>query len=95
MAALESIAEARIEGALLSKLFGVAPSYEYNPDHVRIYYQPDRLKQVQDRVNQMATSGPGDVRIDWFPMIQPIVLKQALPYAIGAIALGYFLGKMT
>lgn len=95
MADLAAIGEAKIEGLLLQKLFGVPPSYEYAPDHVRIYYEPDRLKQVQQRVNAMATSGPGDVRIDWFPMIQPIVLKQALPYAVGAVILGYLLGKMT
>lgn len=94
MATLQTIAKAQGTGVLLEQLFGVPVAYEYNPDHVRVYYQPDRLKQVQGKIATMASSGPGDVRVDWFPMVSPVVLKQAAPYAIGLIAAGFIIGKM-
>lgn len=95
MALVQSIAKAQGTGLLLEQLFGVKPSFEYATDHVRVYYEPDRLKQVQAKIGSMAASGPGDVRVDWFPMVTPLVLKQAAPYAIGAVVIGYLLGKMT
>lgn len=94
MAAVQSIAKAQGTGLLLEQLFGVPVAYEYNPDHVRVYYQPDRLKQVQGKIATMAAGGPGDVRIDWFPMISPVALKQAAPYAVGLIAAGFLLGRL-
>lgn len=94
MATVQTIAKAQGTGLLLEQLFGVPVSYEYNPDHVRVYYQPDRLKQVQGKVQTMASGGPGDVRIEWFPMVSPVVLKTAAPYAIGLIAAGFILGRL-
>jgi hypothetical protein len=94
MAAVQVIAKAQGSGLLLEQLFNVPVSYDYQPDHVRVYYQPDHLKQVQARIATMAAGGPGDVRIDWFPMVTPIMLKQAAPYAIGLLAAGFLIGKM-
>lgn len=94
MAAVQSITKAKGTGFLLEQLFGVPVAYDYNPDHVRVYYEPDRLKQVQGKVATMAAGGPGDVRIDWFPMVSPVVMKQAAPYAIGLLVAGIVIGKM-
>jgi hypothetical protein len=94
MASVQTIAKAQGSGLLLEQLFGIPVSYDYQPNHVRVYYQPDRLKQVQGRVATMAAGGPGDVRIDWFPMVTPVVLKQAAPYAVGLLAAGFLIGKM-
>ncbi len=94
MAAIQSISKAQGIGFLLEQLFGVPVSYDYNPDHVRVYYQPDRLKQVHGKVSAMATGGPGDVRIDWFPMVSPVVFKTAAPYAVGLMAAGFLLGRL-
>lgn len=94
MASVQSIAKAQGTGLLLEQLFSVPVSYDYQPSHVRVYYQPDRLKQVQGKIATMAAGGPGDVRIDWFPMISPVALKQTAPYAIGLIAAGFLLGRL-
>lgn len=95
MANVESIAKAKAYGFGLEQFFGVKPDYEYYTDHVRIYYQPDRLKQVQAKINAMAAEGPSDVRIDWVPMVTPQVMKTALPYALGLLGIGFLLGKAT
>jgi hypothetical protein len=64
MASVQTIAKAQGSGLLLEQLFGIPVAYDYQPNHVRVYYQPDRLKQVQGRIATMAAGGPGDVRID-------------------------------
>lgn len=94
MAKVQSIAKAQMYGLALKEFFGQEPSYLYEGNHVRIYYEPDRLKKVQQRIKEMASAGPSDVRIDWTPMIRPEVLKKALPYALGLIAVGYIVGKL-
>lgn len=95
MAQITTIAEARGYGLLLKQLFGVEPSYYQASDHVKVYYDADKLPQVQARIASMAESGPADVRISWFPMIAPIAVKRAVPYIIGIAALGFLLGKAT
>lgn len=94
MASIASIGKAQLVGAALQKITGQEPSYIYNDDHVRVYFEPDRLKSVQKQLAEMATSGPGDVRIDWLPIITPIAIKKAAPYAIGILVAGYLLGKL-
>jgi hypothetical protein len=93
MASIQSITKAKGTGFLLEQLFGVPVAYKYNPDNVGIYYEPDRLKQVQSKIAAMASSGPGDVRVEWFPMVTPIVIKKTIPYAIGLIVAGMLIDR--
>lgn len=95
MASLATIGKAQGVGLALKTVFGQEPSYLYEDNYVQVYYQPDRLKKVQSKIAQMAAAGPSDVRIDFVPMITPIAIKKALPYAVGLLAVGYLVGKMT
>lgn len=95
MADIVTMGKARAYGILLQQLFGEDPSYYSAADHVKVYYEPDKLLRVQQRVNAMATGGPADVRIDWLPMITPLAIKKAAPYVLGIAALGFLLGKAT
>ena len=92
MASLQSITKAQGVGLLLQKMTGIAPSYVYGHDYVRIYYQPDKLKEVQRKLELISASGPGDVRVDWFPMVLPMAIKKALPFAAGLLLIGYLIG---
>ncbi len=92
MASLQSIAKAQGVGLLLEKLTGIKPSYIYGNDYVRIYYHPDKLKEVQRKLELISASGPGDVRVDWFPMVVPMAIKKALPFAAGIFFLGLLIG---
>lgn len=94
MATIQNIAKAKGTGLLLEQLFGVEPSYQSFPEYVRVYYQPDRLKEVQKRVETMSRSAPGGVRLDWFPVITPFAVKKAAPYIVGLLVVGYLLGKL-
>lgn len=94
MAGTLTIAKAQATGLLLEKLFGEEPSYEYGDDFVRIYYQPDRLARVQEKIESMASGGPGEIRIDWLPTVTPLLLKKALPWLALIFIGGYIIGKM-
>lgn len=96
MATVQSIAKAKTTGLILKNLLGIEPEYQYYDDHVRLSYPKEALPQIHEKINTIAvnSSKPSDVRIDFIPMVAPIGIKKALPYAIGAVALGYVLGKM-
>lgn len=96
MATVQSIAKAKGTGLILKNLLGVEPQYDYQVDHVKLYYTGNSLNQVRERINQIAVSSqrPGDVRIDFVPMVAPLVIKKVFPFAIGAIITGYLLGKI-
>ncbi len=98
MASLTTIAKARGTGLLLQKFFNEEPSYQYADDYVRIYYEPDRLRRVQSRIDDLTKKGPpspGDVRIDWVPIVMPIAIKKIAPFVIGTLVAGYLIGKLT
>ena len=94
MADIRSIAKARALGLAIQQITGVEPSYENAADHVRIYFQPDRLQAVQSKLQEMSESSPGDVRVDWFPIVAPTAIKKGLPIAAGLLIAGYLLGKL-
>lgn len=94
MASLQAIAKAQASGLALKQMFGVQPDYEYLPDHVKVYYTPDKLLQVQNKIASMSTAAPGEIRIDWVPMVAPLAIKKSLPFAIGALVAGYIVGKI-
>lgn len=96
MATVQSIAKAKTTGLILKNLLGVEPEYQYYDDHVRLWYPKEALPTVHERINNIAvnSSKPSDVRIDFVPMIAPIGIKKVLPYALGAVAIGYVLGKV-
>lgn len=95
MATVQTIAKAKATGLILKNLLGIEPEYQYFDNYVRLYYSNENLPKVQSRINQIAvnSSKPGDVRIDFMPMVAPVAIKKIVPYAIGAIAIGYILGK--
>lgn len=95
MATVQTIAKAKATGLILKNLLGIEPEYDYQENHVRLFYSGNNLNKVHEKINQIATTSkkPSDVRIDFVPLIAPIGIKKALPYALGAVAIGYLLGK--
>lgn len=89
------ITRAQVAGLALQKVFGEEPSYEYAPDYVRVYYQPDRLSKVQKKIESMSTAGKSDVRVDWVPMITPLAIKKSVPVVAGIVVVGIFLGRWS
>lgn len=93
MANVQVIAKAKATGLIMSKMLGVEPDYEYAENYVRVYYQPDKLQTVQGNVNLMANKKDGEIKIDWLPIVQPLIIKKALPYLLGAGLLVYLISR--
>lgn len=95
MATVQTIAKAKATGLILKNLLGIEPEYQYFDNYVRLYYSNENLPKVQSRINQIAinSSKPSDVKIDFLPMVAPLAVKKVAPFAIGAIVIGYIIGK--
>lgn len=97
MASLSAITRAEAVGLGIQQVFGVTPSYDYQADRVRIYFDAANLSLMRQRVNEIVSPKPGaqegDVVIDWFPAVYPTAAKYVIPAAAGLFLAGYLLGK--
>ena len=93
MASFQAIGKGQALAAVLEKIFGEKPSLRYEEKRIVVYFEPDRLKRVQQKIESMAMSAPGDVVLDWQQIAAPSVLKRAMPIGIVILAIGFLLGK--
>lgn len=93
MASVDVIGKAQIAGGILQQIVGVEPAYDYRENYVRVYYPPDSLRVAQANLAALATSPPGDLRIEWAPVITPYVIKKVLPIAAGLLIAGFMIGR--
>lgn len=97
MASLQAITKAEAIGFGIQQVFGVTPSYDYQADRVRIYFDADNLPIMRQRVNEIVSPTPGaqadDVVIDWLPAVYPTAAKFLIPAAAGLLIIGYLIGK--
>jgi hypothetical protein len=50
------------------------------------------LRKLLDK--NMSDKGESDVHIDLLPVVAPVLLKKAAPYALGLLAVGFLAGKL-
>jgi len=98
MATVESIAKAEAVGYAINQAFGVTPSYDYQQNRVRIYFDSVNLPVMRKKVEEMVSPQPGaregDVIVDFVPAVYPTVIKKTLPIAAGLLLAGYLIGKL-
>lgn len=82
--------------ALLAKqVLGVKPEIENAGDHYRVYWNNEDLPEVRENFNTYVSEmQPGDVRVEWVPVVQNVAIKKALPYVLGIFAAGFLIGKL-
>lgn len=96
MANIASYAKAGTLALALGGLTGQTPVLRQDPDGtVVVYWPPDKLPAVQDWLTRTANAPGGDFSLDFFPVIQPWLLKKYGLYALGALLLAYLIGKAT
>ena len=95
MANIQTITKAGLTLEALRRLTGADPDLDIQADYVRVYYTPDELRKAQAWFKKSMESEPGKVRMEIAPVVTPYFIKKYIPYAIGAAALMYFMGKMT
>jgi hypothetical protein len=77
--------------AVLEAVTGSAPVITRFPEYNKISFSPEQAKALQAYIERQLAAAPSDVRIDLKAVAFPIVLKRAIPYMIGAAALGAIL----
>lgn len=82
--------------ALLAKqVLGVKPEIENAGDYYRVYWNKEDLPEVRDNLEDYISNiEPGDVRVEFMPVVQNVAIKKALPYVLGIFAAGFIIGKL-
>lgn len=96
MAALQTVVKTKALVEVLKQVFGEDPTVEYHDTYTRVYYEPDRLKRVQKKLESMSVKlgEPSDVQFDFLPLITPLVIKKGFPVAAGIFSAGFMVGKL-
>jgi hypothetical protein len=60
-----------------------------------IRFTPGQQAKISKLINDSLTGKPGAIRFDAAPIVNPIIIKQAIPYAVALIAAGFLLGRLS
>lgn len=96
MADSNTIVKANALSEVLKFAFGEEPTIEYYDTYAKIYYQPDRLKKVQKKLEDMVSrfgSSASDIRFEFLPLITPLLIKKGFPLAVTVFSTGFLIGK--
>lgn len=78
-------------GALL---LGSSPQVLERPEYIEIIPTDAQAEQLREMLERWMSREPGVVRVDVMKVLQPIILKKAAPWLLGASALGGVLGRV-
>lgn len=95
MATAEMLAKAMLYRRALGRVLGQKPEYEVEEDYVRLYWAPDQLPKATKRYKEMVEAEPGELRVDFAPVVMPYYTKKYLIFGLAAVAGAFFLGKMS
>lgn len=86
---IETIAKATATAAAMERILGVKPELDIRDDHVRLFYYPSDLEKAQNSFRVMIDrKEPGPVRIDYLPIVLPVLVKKYFPHiTLGALLL--------
>ena len=89
-----NIAQAEVTAQAIKALTGgIEPKTVYRKDYVELTFSPADSQKVRAIIEAKLKEAPGSVRLDSLPIIAPIVIKRAAPWAIVALIVAYLMGK--
>lgn len=90
--------EAQAVSSLIKTVTGYAPTITYTNNKAYLTFNKNDIPLIQAKIDKIMNTPTSktdlDVNLAFEPVIYPIVIKKVLPYAIGAIAIGFILGKI-
>lgn len=93
MAELQTVIKAKSISEMLNRLTGETPTVEYYSDHARIYFEPDRLKRAQQKIEMiLSKKEPSDIRLEWLPLFTPMAIKKGWPFVASVLGVGILMG---
>ncbi len=96
MNAVTAAIKAQTLALLSEQVLGVKPEIEkVGNDYYRLYWKSDDLPEVRENFSSYISNiEPGDVRVEWVPVVQNVAIKKALPWVLGVFAAGFLIGKL-
>jgi hypothetical protein len=80
---------------LAQQILGVKPEIENVGDYYRVYWNKEDLPEVRENLDEYISNiKPGDVRVEFIPVVQNVAIKKVLPYVLGIFAAGFLIGKL-
>jgi len=81
----------------LSQIVGSKPIITYYSDHAEINFTPEQRIKLRSYLDMKlkSTGEDNDLKINFEPVLIPILFKKVAPYIIGLIAIGYITGKTS
>ena len=80
---------------LIDYYTGSRPVIDRYEGYNDILLTKEQAKLLQGKIDDLASSAPGDVRFNVKPVIIPYVIKKYGVYALGVMAAGFILGRMS
>jgi hypothetical protein len=90
---LQSIATAEAYAAAIYQLTGTPATVVHKKDYSEVSFSNPRATQEWIE-NQLKPGDPGDVRLNFLPVVTPVILKRVVPAALAVLAVGYLIGKI-
>lgn len=90
----ETELKAEAIAAAVKAAVGVRPQIVDGGKYALLRFSPSGQVAARGWLESQFGKPPGDVRVDVGPVVNPVVLKKALPYLLGALALGVIIGKL-
>lgn len=90
-----TLTKGKAVGFALEQVTGKEPVVQDMGDYIKIYWKDEDIPAITKKINDITSKEEkGDIRVDWMPVVAPIAIKKALPYAVGILVVGYVLGKI-
>ena len=79
----------------LEQATGEQPIVQDMGNYIRVYWGETQYPAIRQRIEKMISKKePGNIRVEWIPVVAPIALKKVAPIALALIGAGYLLGKL-
>jgi hypothetical protein len=96
MANVVTIAKANATAIAMERVTGVYPELDIQSNYVRLYYPADTLPAAQAKFEKILNDKtPSDVRIDYSPLVTPVLIKKYWFYPVGALLAAFLIGRLT
>jgi len=94
MSDLNSTAEVVAIAAAFTALLGSPPNVSLTDSGGIVSFSPDQATKIQNMM-QSTSGGSNNVQVDLLPVVLPVIVKMALPWVLGIVALGVVIGRQS
>lgn len=73
---------------------GQKPKIRKDGGKTILYFSEPQQKVLRQQLENQLNKKSGQITVEVAPIINPLILKKALPYLVATIGIGYIVGKL-